>query len=36
MARGQQLRSKLVAVQAPLGAFAVVMGSLYLAWMYVV
>ena len=36
MARGQQLRTKLVGIQAPLGAFAVVMGTLYLAWMYVV
>lgn len=36
MARGQQIRSKLMAIQAPLGAFAVVMGTLYIAWMYVV
>ena len=36
MARGQQLRSKLVAIQAPLGAFAVVMGTLYIAFIYMV
>ena len=36
MARGQQIRTKLVGIQAPLGAFAVIMGTLYLAWMYVV
>jgi hypothetical protein len=36
LARGQQLRTKLVGIQAPLGAFAIVMGTLYLAWIYVV
>jgi hypothetical protein len=35
MARGQQIRSKLVAIQAPLGALAVVMGVLYIAFIYV-
>ena len=32
MARGQQIRSTLVGVQAPLGALAVVMGILYIVW----
>jgi hypothetical protein len=36
MERGQKIRSTLVSVQAPLGAFAVVMGVMYIAWMYVV
>lgn len=35
MARGQQLRSKLVGIQAPLGLLAVVMGALYLVFMFV-
>ncbi len=35
MARGQQLRSKLVGIQAPLGALAIVMGALYIAFMFV-
>jgi hypothetical protein len=34
MVRGQQIRSKLISVQAPLGAFAVVMGALYIAWTF--
>lgn len=34
MARGQQLRSKLVGIQAPLGALAVVMGVLYIAFAF--
>lgn len=36
MARGQQLRAKLVGIQAPLGALAVVMGVLYIAFVYMV
>ena len=32
MARGQQIRSKLVSIQAPLGALAIVMGALYVVW----
>ena len=36
LARGQQLRSKLVGIQAPLGALAVVMGVLYIAFIYMV
>ena len=36
MERGQQLRSKLVGIQAPLGALAVVMGVLYIAFIYMV
>lgn len=32
MARGQQIRTSLVNVQAPLGALAVVMGVLYIVW----
>jgi hypothetical protein len=34
MARGQQLRSKLVGIQAPLGLLAVVMGALYIGFLY--
>jgi hypothetical protein len=36
MARGQQLRSKLVNIQAPLGALAIIMGVLYIAFIYMV
>ena len=36
MQRGQQLRSKLVGIQAPLGALAVIMGALYIAFIYMV
>lgn len=35
MAKGQALREKLMKVQAPLGLFAMVMGVLYLVWLYV-
>jgi hypothetical protein len=35
MARGQQIRAKLMSIQAPLGALAVVMGALYIAFLYV-
>jgi hypothetical protein len=34
MAKGQRIRSSLVTVQAPLGLLAVVMGSLYIVWLY--
>jgi len=36
MARGQQLRSKLVGIQAPLGALAIVMGVLYIVFIHMV
>ncbi len=36
MQRGQHLRSKLIGIQAPLGLFAMVMGALYIAFIYVV
>jgi hypothetical protein len=36
LAKGQAIRSRLVKVQAPLGLLAVVMGVLYLVWLYVV
>jgi hypothetical protein len=32
MAKGAEMREKLVKVQAPLGLFAVVMGILYTVW----
>ena len=35
MEKGQELRAKLVKIQAPLGLFAIVMGALYLGWLYV-
>jgi hypothetical protein len=35
LARGQQLRAKLVGVQASLGALAIVMGVLYIAFFYI-
>lgn len=34
MARGQQIPSTLIRVQAPLGAVAVVMGALYIVWLH--
>ena len=36
LAKGQQMREKLVKIQAPLGLFAIVMGVLYLVWLYVI
>jgi hypothetical protein len=33
-AKGAQVREKLVKIQAPLGLLAVVMGVLYLVWLY--
>jgi hypothetical protein len=36
MEKGQRIRATLVTVQSPLGLFAIVMGSLYLVWLYVV
>lgn len=35
MAKGQQLREKLVKIQAPLGLFAIVMGTLYIVWLFI-
>ncbi len=35
MEKGLELRAKLVKIQAPLGLFAIVMGVLYLVWLYV-
>jgi hypothetical protein len=35
LAKGQQMREKLMKIQAPLGLFAIVMGVLYLVWLYV-
>jgi hypothetical protein len=35
MARGQQIRSKLMGVQAPLGLLAILMGVLYIVFIYV-
>lgn len=35
MAKGQQLREKLVKIQAPLGLFAMVMGTLYIVWLFI-
>jgi len=32
--RGQQIREKLAAYQGPLGLFAIVMGTLYIVWPY--
>lgn len=34
MARGSQIRSKLVSIQAPLGLLAIVMGALYIVWSF--
>ena len=34
MAKGQRIRSTLMSIQAPLGALAVVMGALYIVWIY--
>ncbi len=34
MARGSQIRAKLVGIQAPLGLFAIVMGALYIAFIF--
>jgi hypothetical protein len=34
LAKGQELRAKLVGIQAPLGLLAIVMGVLYLVWLY--
>ncbi len=34
MARGSQIRAKLVGIQAPLGLLAVVMGGLYIAFIF--
>ncbi len=34
LAKGALVREKLVRVQAPLGLLAVVMGVLYLVWLY--
>ncbi len=36
LAKGQRIKSTLVGIQAPLGALAVVMGALYLVWLYAV
>lgn len=35
LAKGQEVRGKLVRVQAPLGLFAIVMGGLYLVWLFI-
>jgi len=35
MAKGQRIRSTLVGVQAPLGLLAIVMGALYIVWLYI-
>ena len=35
MQRGSQLKSKLVSIQSPLGLLAVVMGALYIVFLYV-
>ncbi len=35
VARGETMRLKLTKIQAPLGLFAIVMGVLYLVWLYV-
>ncbi len=35
MERGQLIRARLVPFQALLGVFAIVMGALYLVWLYV-
>lgn len=35
MARGQQIRTKLVGIQAPLGLLAILMGVLYIVFLYV-
>ena len=34
MARGSQIRAKLVGIQAPLGLLAIVMGGLYIAFIF--
>ena len=34
MARGSQIRAKLVGIQAPLGLLAIVMGALYIAFIF--
>jgi len=34
MAKGQRIRSTLMSIQAPLGALAIVMGALYIVWIY--
>ena len=34
MAKGQRIRSTLMSIQAPLGAMAIVMGALYIVWIY--
>lgn len=34
MQRGSQIRSKLVGIQAPLGLLAIVMGALYIVFLY--
>lgn len=36
MARGQQLRARLAGYQGAFGLFAIMMGSLYIVWLYVV
>ena len=35
LAKGEQLRAKLVGIQAPLGLFAIVMGVLYIVWLFI-
>lgn len=35
LAKGEQLRGKLMKIQAPLGLFAIVMGVLYLVWLFI-
>lgn len=35
MAKGQQIREKLVKIQAPMGLFAIVMGVLYIVWLFI-
>jgi len=34
MVKGQQIRAKLTTIQGPLGLFAIVMGVLYIVWLY--
>lgn len=35
MAKGQQIREKLVKIQAPIGLFAIAMGVLYIVWLFI-
>jgi hypothetical protein len=36
LAKGQKIRGTLMSIQAPLGLLAMVMGALYIVWLYVI